>query len=158
LSLFILSVYVRTRLDTRFHSKSFLVAGVVNAAQPAFPIHTNPLYSPRPLSFSKMALDRDESTTDFMKSKESPTLDSKTEPGGNPDLEANGEKSKPGYSRSNKSAGPRIAPVLPHLEAYDFGNDDSGSDILGKQIELDVGSDIKYRTCSWQKVRRHLFH
>ena len=105
-----------------------------------------------------MALDRDLSTTDFTKSKESPTLDSKPDPASNPDLEAIGEKPKTGYGRSNKMVGPRIAPVLPHLAAYDFGDADSGSDILGKQIELEAGNDIQYKTCSWQKVSRHLFH
>lgn len=29
---------------------------------------------------------------------------------------------------------------------------DSTSDIVGKQIELEAGNAIKYRTCSWQKV------
>jgi len=83
-----------------------------------------------------MALNQDHSATHFMKSNESPTLDSKTDPASNPDLEAFGEKPKPRFGRSTKSVGPRIAPVLPHLEAYDFGSDESGSDILGKQIEL----------------------
>lgn len=50
--------------------------------------------------------------------------------------------------------GARIAPVLPHLRGYDFGDNDSiaGSDILGKQIELEAGNALQYRTCSWQKV------
>jgi len=105
-----------------------------------------------------MALGQDLSTTGFTNSKEFPTLDSKTDPASNPDLEAIGEKPKTGYGRSNKMVGPRIAPVLPHLAAYDFGDADSGSDILGKQIELEAGNDIQYKTCSWQKVSRHLFH
>ncbi len=103
-----------------------------------------------------MALDRDQSTTDFRKSKESPPLDSKRDPNSNPDLEAVGEKSNARYGRSKKSVGARIAPVLPHLGGYDFGSDDSGSDILGKQIELEAGNAIKYRTCSWQKVSQNL--
>ena len=52
------------------------------------------------------------------------------------------------FGSSNKSAGARIAPVLPHLQGYDFGSDDSGSDILGKQIELEADNAIQYRTCS----------
>lgn len=60
------------------------------------------------------------------------------------------------FGHSNKSAGGRICKVLPHLEGYDFGSDDSGSDILGKQIELEAGNEIQYRTCSWQKVCRSL--
>ena len=65
-------------------------------------------------------------------------------PGGNPDLEAAvGEKSRTGFDRNDKNVGPRIAPVLPHLEGYDFGSTDSGSDILGKQIELEAGNAIK---------------
>lgn len=59
-----------------------------------------------------------------------------------------------GHSVNDKSVGGRIAPVLPHLSNYDFGSDDSGSDILGKQIEMEASSAIQYRTCSWQKVRR----
>jgi hypothetical protein len=58
---------------------------------------------------------------------------------------------------SNKSAGGRIAPVLPHLQGYDFGDDDAGSDILGKQIELEAGNEIQYRTCSWPKVCYHFY-
>ncbi|KIN02050.1 hypothetical protein OIDMADRAFT_103290 [Oidiodendron maius Zn] len=58
---------------------------------------------------------------------------------------------------SDRSVGGRIAPVLPHLANYDFGNDDTGSDILGKQIELEAGNDIQYRTCSWPKTAALLF-
>lgn len=63
-----------------------------------------------------------------------------------------GNRTRFGFGSSDKSVGVRIAPVLPHLQAYDFGSDDSGSDILGKQIELEAGNAIQYRTCSWQKV------
>lgn len=54
-----------------------------------------------------------------------------------------------------KSPGGRIAPVLPHLRGYDFGDSDSlnGSDILGKQIEMEADNALQYRTCSWPKVR-----
>ena len=56
------------------------------------------------------------------------------------------------FGTSDRSVGGRIAPVLPHLAGYDFGEDDAGSDILGKQIELEAGNDIQYRTCSWPKA------
>ena len=56
------------------------------------------------------------------------------------------------YGNGNSRVGARIAPVLPHLSSYDFGDDDSGSDILGKQIEMEAGNALQYRTCSWQKV------
>ena len=82
-------------------------------------------------------------------------LEKKTEDGSNGsnrDLEAVVEKSRPRYGNSNRTVGNRIAPVLPHLAAYDFGSDDSGEDLLGKQIELEAGNAIQYRTCSWQKV------
>lgn len=30
---------------------------------------------------------------------------------------------------------------------------DSDTDDIGRQIEMEAGNSIKYRTCSWQKVR-----
>lgn len=56
------------------------------------------------------------------------------------------------FMSSNKPTGARIGPVLSHLTAFDITSD-SGSDILGKQIEMEVDNAIQYRTCSWQKVR-----
>lgn len=56
------------------------------------------------------------------------------------------------YGNSDRSVGGRIGPVLGHLAAYDFGSDDSSSDILGKQLQLEANDAIQYRTCSWQKV------
>ena len=80
-------------------------------------------------------------------------IDNKMDNGsGNVDTEK-GNKSRFGNSTNDARVGGRIAPVLPHLQAYDFGSDDSGSDILGKQIEMEASSAIQYRTCSWQKVR-----
>lgn len=92
-----------------------------------------------------MAVNEDRSSSND--EKNSPNRDA------NIDAEA-GNRSKYG---SNGTAGGRIAPVLPHLSNYDFG-DDSGSDILGKQIELEADNAIKYRTCSWQKVRLREFY
>ena len=84
------------------------------------------------------------------------TLDSKGDSGSG-DLEAGNTKRR--SIIVNKTTGNRIAPVLPHLRGYDFGDDSSiaGSDILGKQIELEADNAIQYRTCSWQKVRYVLF-
>jgi hypothetical protein len=75
--------------------------------------------------------------------------------GENGDLEGAQPEGHSRYGTSDRSVGGRIAPVLPHLANYDFGNDDTGSDILGKQIELEAGNDIQYRTCSWPKVDHH---
>lgn len=58
------------------------------------------------------------------------------------------------FGGSDVKIGGRIAPVLPHLAAYDVASDESGSDILGKQLELEADNAIKYRTCSWPKVSR----
>lgn len=77
--------------------------------------------------------------------------------GGNDDPEGAQPAGHSRYGMSDRSVGGRIAPVLPHLANYDFGNDDTGSDILGKQIELEAGNDIQYRTCSWPKTAALLF-
>jgi hypothetical protein len=70
-----------------------------------------------------------------------------------PDRDAERGATKGRFGTSNRTVGGRIAPVLPHLRNYDFGDSsDAGSDILGKQIELEAGNDIQYRTCSWPKV------
>ncbi|KAK0104725.1 hypothetical protein ONS95_004997 [Cadophora gregata] len=76
---------------------------------------------------------------------------------GSGDLESNEAKRRSAVA--NKTTGNRIAPVLPHLMGYDFGDDSSieGSDILGKQIELEADNAIQYRTCSWQKTAALLF-
>ncbi len=75
-------------------------------------------------------------------------------PAVNYDTEKPTRKSR--FSYQDKHVGGRIAPVLPHLRNYDFGTSDAesvaGSDILGKQIELEAGNALQYRTCSWPKV------
>jgi len=101
---------------------------------------------------------QDESYTAFQnqnKEKDN-TLDSKGDSGSG-DLEAGNTKRR--SIIINKTTGNRIAPVLPHLRGYDFGDDSSiaGSDILGKQIELEADNAIQYRTCSWQKTAALLF-
>lgn len=81
-------------------------------------------------------------------------LPEKVDTGGGSNLDAErGSRSKWGkYGNSDSSVGGRIGPVLGHLKGYDFGSDDSGSDILGKQLEMEANDAIQYRTCSWQKV------
>ncbi|KAF8858129.1 hypothetical protein BDZ45DRAFT_802804 [Acephala macrosclerotiorum] len=101
-----------------------------------------------------MALEKDVSP-DF-KDKENQNTPIANNSFSNVDLESDQTK-KSKFGHSNKSAGGRICKVLPHLEGYDFGSDDSGSDILGKQIELEAGNVIQYRTCSWQKTAALLF-
>lgn len=98
-----------------------------------------------------MAVKNDQST-DFTHGNKENIVDNNVDNGsGNVDAEK-GTKSQFGQSAGNKNVGSRIAPVLPHLQGYDFGSDDSGSDILGKQIEMEADNAIQYRTCSWQKV------
>ena len=48
--------------------------------------------------------------------------------------------------------GPRIAPVLDSISLDNSSGDESSSVILAKQLEVEAGHAIKYRTCSWQKV------
>lgn len=55
--------------------------------------------------------------------------------------------------------GPRIGPVLPHLRVdtdTSSIDNDSGKDLLDKQLQAEEGSAIKYRSCSWQKVIQNL--
>jgi hypothetical protein len=96
-----------------------------------------------------MALERDHSSTDMdtLPNKKEEVLEKHTDNG---DLERGGSRSRFGHS-GDGSVGGRIAPVLPHLTGYDFGNE-SSEDILGKQIEMEADNAIQYRTCSWQKV------
>jgi hypothetical protein len=105
----------------------------------------------RAFPFEKMAMNGDHTLPNNTMNKDT-DLDQKT---ASPSLERDAEKgaSKSRFGTSNRAAGGRIAPVLPHLRGYDFGDSsDAGSDILGKQIELEAGNDIQYRTCSWPKV------
>lgn len=48
------------------------------------------------------------------------------------------------------------APVTKPITGNTGVDDDSSTDndvAIGKQMELEAGNAIKYRTCSWQKVR-----
>ena len=116
---------------------------MVNAARSSSLLPPNSLHPSCPFPLSKMALDRDRSTTQFTKSEGSPAMDSKVDTPSDQDLEAVGEKRRDKFGRSDKNVGARIAPVLPHLVGYVNSSDDSGSDILGKQIEMEAGNAIK---------------
>lgn len=48
--------------------------------------------------------------------------------------------------------GPRIGPVLYNSSGSD--TEDSSSEILHKQKLAEENATIKYRSCSWQKVRK----
>jgi hypothetical protein len=61
------------------------------------------------------------------------------------------------FGNGDGKIGGRIAPVLSHLAGHDFGRDDPGSDILGKQIELEADNAIRYRSYSWEKTAFLLF-
>ncbi|RDL42117.1 Uncharacterized protein BP5553_02096 [Venustampulla echinocandica] len=113
-----------------------------------------------------MALEGRRLPTDYENSSKDALPDSKLEER-NPSDEAldteNGTRSRFGFGNSDKHPGGRIAPVLSHLRGYDFGSDTDSTDILGKQIELEAGNDIQYRTCSWPKasgisLRRRQWH
>lgn len=68
------------------------------------------------------------------------------------DVESAEKRNFGGLRSTNKRPGARICPILPHLAGYEDVSSDSGSDILGKQIEMESDNAIKYRTCSWQKA------
>jgi hypothetical protein len=59
--------------------------------------------------------------------------------------------------KMNRIDGPVTKPIAGHNVngvADDSGTEDGMS--IGKQMELEAGNAIKYRTCSWQKVRYSL--
>lgn len=120
---------------------------MVNAARRSLYLSLNSLYAHTPFPLPKMALEKGTSP-DYMDKKDE-TINNPGNDLHNVDLESNPKKAR-GFR--NMAIGPRIAPVLPHLKGQDFGSDDSGSDILGKQIEMEANNAIQYRTCSWQKV------
>lgn len=43
--------------------------------------------------------------------------------------------------------------IQPDATTRAAGQSDSDGEGVGKQIQLEDGNSIKYRTCSWQKVR-----
>jgi hypothetical protein len=100
-----------------------------------------------------MALENDQTRADIPSNTDKDNISNgKRDSGSNLDAEK-GSKGRYGkYGNSDKSVGGRIGPVLGHLASYDFGSDDSSSDILGKQLEMEANDAIQYRTCSWQKV------
>lgn len=57
------------------------------------------------------------------------------------------------FGGPNVTVGPRIGPVLDSISLGGLSDsDESSSAILDKQIALESGAAIQYRTCSWQKV------
>jgi hypothetical protein len=52
------------------------------------------------------------------------------------------------------TVGPRIGPVMEEISLGigESDTEDSSNAILNKQIELEDGHAIQYRTCSWQMV------
>ena len=103
-----------------------------------------------------MALEKDSASGDFNNNSNMDTVlgNEKINSGSGVDSEK-GTKTA-GVNGRGKKMG-RIAPVLPHLSGYGFGTDDSDGDVmLGKQLEMEADNAIKYRTCSWQKVRLFL--
>lgn len=60
------------------------------------------------------------------------------------------EATGPGGRRMSRIDGP-ITKSISQSGAGDFSDDSSGMSV-GKQMELEAGNAIKYRTCSWPKV------
>ncbi|KAK0636124.1 amino acid transporter [Bombardia bombarda] len=61
------------------------------------------------------------------------------------------------FGGPNVTVGPRIGPVLDSISGGGSDSDESGTAILNKQIALEEGHAIQYRTCSWQKTAALLF-
>lgn len=59
---------------------------------------------------------------------------------------------KNGYPGQQERKMSRIGP--PPSANIQGVTSDSESDIVGKQMEMEAGNAIKYRTCTWQKVLR----
>ena len=60
------------------------------------------------------------------------------------------------FGGPNVIVGPRISPLRSNGHS-ESDTEDSSSAILQKQLALEAGCAIQYRTCSWQKVAlRHL--
>ncbi|KAK3937723.1 amino-acid permease [Diplogelasinospora grovesii] len=72
-----------------------------------------------------------------------------------------GTETPPGLSAwfggQNVPIGPRIGPVLDSISLGGSDSEESSSAILDKQIALEDGHAIQYRTCSWQKTAALLF-
>jgi hypothetical protein len=59
----------------------------------------------------------------------------------------------PEFAYDAENLGERRASRVAGVNRKDVAADDSSEDLtVGKQIELEAGNAIKYRTCSWQKV------
>lgn len=147
----LLAIYFRIGYRDRFgHPPPPNLA--INAAGATSQLPPRPLRPHRPFPLSKMALDQQEKLQDPTTKEQKKDVSSDLKQPLPSDIDNADLEGAAPYGISDRSVGGRIAPVLPHLAGYDFGNDDTGSDILGKQIELEAGNDIQYRTCSWPKV------
>jgi hypothetical protein len=60
-------------------------------------------------------------------------------------------------SNSNTSSNEKKDPELGRIESPSRRDMDDSSITVGKQMELEAGNAIKYRTCSWQKTASLLF-
>jgi hypothetical protein len=71
-----------------------------------------------------------------------------------------GNKGADARSDSNSSNNEKKDPELGRIESPSRRDIDDSSDAsitVGKQMELEAGNAIKYRTCSWQKTAALLF-
>lgn len=72
-----------------------------------------------------------------------------------PDDDSNIDKSRHSVSLTAKPDDPlSFSPVKHDLENQvdPVFHSDTDTETIGRQIELEAGNSIKYRTCSWQKV------
>lgn len=127
-------------------------------------------------SISNRNNNNDMSTSDDLPQAHSGAAAARDEKSTSADIDRASDSSGPTRHRSRGSrlsrfyggygvekVGGRIAPVLPHLrtpamvrsgdvEVASGSGSDSGSDILGHQIDFEKNNVLQYRTCSWQKV------
>ena len=77
----------------------------------------------------------------------------------NPELSKDGVFSGDQTSAENGGKKPRKmnridGPITKPIGGENLNDDSTDSDVsIGKQMEKEAGNAIKYRTCSWQKVR-----
>lgn len=79
----------------------------------------------------------------------------------NPTLEKYGSDSTPPYdSEAQQTTGRKMGridgPITKPINGAEVSDDDASTSI-GKQIEMEAGNAIKYRTCSWYKTAALLF-
>jgi hypothetical protein len=84
-----------------------------------------------------------------------PTADSDSPSGFTPAGEKDAAKGSPDAYDVENPGGRRMSRIdRPIADPIIGGGDDTDSSLsVGKQMELEAGNAIKYRSCSWQKVR-----